>query len=408
MEKTKTRVLRAHKRDFAKNAGFSDIALRVRSRFFGGVGMLVALRFLFGAKYRAKLDCLKTGIRGVLARKPVEIFSAMEKCPAGNARRGPRRNETVYFPKQLWERPRRVAQRALFGLVFIIFFGVGPLAVNAQRYVEISGEIELLSYAKKTDANGAPIETRRKYPFTCITGTNEWRIDDEFVLNAREAWYSDGTNVYSSVHATKDIPEFPKVSTPGPIVTPMKVSDPVQYIRIRPSPGGHPLGDLGVNIPWLVYCSGSYLKKKGRVVPLPAVDLYGQIDGFAYTDKTQTFDDEFGLPQKVDLLTSEAQFRKSLDDERQIPNDRLERARQMTTIPFGDGNLKFRYTVEESTNFSGWTFPTKFNYTRFERHGGEWKPFVSGNGRLISIREGTKPTNVFVAGRPERIHDLRR
>lgn len=291
---------------------------------------------------------------------------------------------------------------------FVIFFGVGSLAANAQRYVEISGEIELISFANKKDDNGAPIDTRRKYPFTCITGTNEWRIDDEFSLNAKHAWYFDGTNVYRSVHATKDIPDFPKVSTPGPLVMPMKVSDPTLYIRIRSSPGGHPLGDLGVNIPWLAYCSGSYLKIKGRVVPLPAVDLYGQIDGFAYTDKTETFDDEFGLPRKLDLLTSEAQFRKSLDDERQIQDERLERVKQMTSYPFGDGNLKFRYVVEESTNFSGWTFPTKFNYTRFERRRGEWTPFVSGNGRLISIREGTKPTNVFVSGRPQRINDMRR
>jgi len=85
-------------------------------------------------------------------------------------------------------------------------------------------------------------------------------------------------------------------------------------INIWPSRDGHPLGDVSVNIPWLAFCSGTYLKREGRLVPLPAAILHHTRDRFAYTDKTETFEDTFGLPRTVDLFTSKSLYQASNDD----------------------------------------------------------------------------------------------
>jgi hypothetical protein len=72
-------------------------------------------------------------------------------------------------------------------------------------------------------------------------------------------------------------------------------------IRVWPSQDGHPLGDYGENLPWLAFCSGNYLKREGRLIPLPCAILRHTRDRFAYTDKTITFKDEPRLPKTVAL-----------------------------------------------------------------------------------------------------------
>ena len=55
---------------------------------------------------------------------------------------------------------------------------------------------------------------------------------------------------------------------------------------------------------WLAFCSGEYLKRLRRLIPLPVDMLRHTRDRYGYTDQTVTFADDNGLPQKVELFTS--------------------------------------------------------------------------------------------------------
>ena len=276
---------------------------------------------------------------------------------------------------------------------------------NARRYVEINAEIELLSYGG-TNADGtAGGVNRRSYPFRCVVGTNEWRIDDEFPINGKDARYYDGTNVYSSPQVTR-LATNPLIPFARPSMEVMKSN---HFVTITPSPGGYPLGDLGVNIEWLAFCSGTYLRREGRVVPLPTMPFPAEPNVFGSLDQVQTFDDSLGLPQKVDLFTSQERYTNGLLDERLPFRDRELQAR-ISALPSTtpDGLLKFRYMVREATNFGGWNFPLEFEYTAYQQYnGGAGRKFVGGVGKLTSIRETTKPGNVFAPEMRQTIFDNR-
>jgi hypothetical protein len=246
---------------------------------------------------------------------------------------------------------------------------------------------------------------------TCTVGTNEWRIENEYPSNGKDKWYYDGTNVYHSLE-TKNGPGPKNVSSPS---TKAANSNPAAgvTITIAPSPGGHPLGNLGANIPWLAFCSGSYLKREGRVLPLPVVDVPGTTDSFAFADKTEIFDDPFGLPKLVELLTSRARYKLSLYDERLYRHPQVMQARLHPESKLDDGVLRFRYAVGASTNFNGWNFPVEFSYLdyrfkKFQADGkSEWELAAAGNGRVNSIHWAGKPDNVFVPGAKQTIIDAR-
>lgn len=280
---------------------------------------------------------------------------------------------------------------------------LGWIPLWAQRYVEVSAEIDLISYVRK-DANGAP--TRRTYSLTCITGTNEWRIETGFIPNAEECSYYDGTNVYRRIQVTGASTRTNSGLTKASSLKPFEKVNPT--IWITPSRGGHPLGDLGVNIPWLAFCSGSFLKQAGRVVPLPTVEIRLSPEAFAYADKVNVFEDEFGLPSSLELLTSRELFAKSIADERLDRNVSNQRAKTAPASSVADGFLKFRYTVDESTNFLGWNFPTKFHYETYQADQLQSRiPLAAGSGRLIGIRESRSPKNVLLPEGIQTVVDYR-
>jgi hypothetical protein len=144
-----------------------------------------------------------------------------------------------------------------------------------------------------------------------------------------------------------------------------------------------------VNLPWLAFCSGTYLKREGRMIALPCVDLRHCPDRFAYTDVTTTFDDALGLPRSVDLFTSKSRFlaaKKAWDGEHSF-GDRYSEANRKTAANLQEGLLVFHYAVLESTNVLGRNFPTKFEFFQTGRpyeQMGDW--FCQGIGRVKSIR----------------------
>jgi hypothetical protein len=263
-----------------------------------------------------------------------------------------------------------------------LFEGVPVSAAAADdRYVEIEAEIELITFVSTNNLHIA-FEKRRNYSFKCVTGKNTWFIENDFIIVGNEVWGFDGANVHRKVELieTDTLTNQPTKS--------LGLEKALTNITtsIRPSPGGHPLGNLGVNIPWLVFCSGSFLKQTERIVPLPTTDISGAVDAFVYADKTEIFDDEFGLPRSIDLFTSRALYEKTVRDGR-VPQKAPAEA------------LKFHYEVVEFTNFSGWTLPLKFAYTSYtEGADGKWRPIVGGAGAVTTIREGSRP--VFPAAAP--------
>jgi hypothetical protein len=188
-----------------------------------------------------------------------------------------------------------------------------------------------------------------------------------------EQWLFDSTNVWC------------RTQTPN-------LKDPKVMNEQWKSRDGHPMGHFGVNIPWLAFCSGTYLRREGRIIPLPCAILRHCPDRFAYTDITSTFDDELGLPKSIDLFSSKPLFLKSHTDwdKEHSFGDRYKEWKEKTALKIQDGILVFHYAVLESTNMLGWTFPTKFEFFQTGRQyeqDGNW--FCQGTGRVKSIAAST-------------------
>ena len=266
--------------------------------------------------------------------------------------------------------------------------------VDNRRYVEVLASIALTTYDSAGTNTEPRVAAQKTFPVKCIVGTHEWRIEADFSLNSHTSWFYDGTNVYSSPHITKDLSQSRTNRHNRFVGLPFAEAQQIHAVTIRPSVGGCPLDIPGVNLPWLMFCSGPYLQRRGRVVPLPCVFQFTG-DTFAHTDKTETFRDQLGLPRTMYLFTSRAQYLKSLEDPRLVKSEHLiwEKANPRNVR---DGNLVFDYMVHATTNVSTWTFPKECSFT--QRHlddSGKWKPFVTGKGTLLSIRMAAKPENVF-------------
>lgn len=256
---------------------------------------------------------------------------------------------------------------------WVTALGLGFLASQNQaaQFLEISAEIESFGY-RLHDTNNIAEARPKITSVLCVTGTNQWYIENDFAQ--RQQWRFDGTNVCCRTQVTEStVPEFTN--------------------RVWPSSDGHPLGHFGVNLPWLAFCSGAYLKREGRLVPLPAAVLRHCPDRYAYTDVTTRFPDEFGLPRTLDLFSSRALFLKShtdWDKEHSFGN-RYTEWNEKTAPKLQEGVLIFHYAVLESTNVLGRNFPLRFEFFQIGRPfelRGNW--FCQGTGRVKSIRPTTE------------------
>jgi hypothetical protein len=297
--------------------------------------------------------------------------------------------------RRLVESSRRF-YRAFFAVLFVLLNFVA--ASHAQQYVEISATIDLYHLELQGTNNPPEIEHDSPVSFVVIVGTNEWRVDNDFSQNAEVKWLFDGTNVFRSDHMTKQSSLSTRETANRIGLTPVPFEEEKTNLSIQifVTPYGHPLGNVGVNVPWLAFCSGTYLKYPGRIIPPPVSLLQHSFDAFAYSDKTETFDDEFGLPRKIDLFTSKSLFRTSATNRYLNVNPKY--AAKISLPNYPDGLLKFHYEVTESTNFQGWHFPTKFEYFQDEYfENGAWTTRYGGVGRLIAIRRADKPGSLFDA-----------
>lgn len=189
-------------------------------------------------------------------------------------------------------------------------------AIGAEPYVEVVAEIESTTYQKSEQPHDSPvIQSQRRFSVACIVGKGEWRIDNDFLVGGEERWYFDGTNVYHSIRRTS--PEDAAMLTNrrkfGIPPVPFAQASTNVTIYVENGLHGHPLGNIGVNIPWLAFCSAEYLQRPGRLVPIPIADLRHAADGLAYRDQTVCFDGTVSLPESVSLFTSLKMFHVSIN-----------------------------------------------------------------------------------------------
>src|SRR5438552_432576 len=129
-----------------------------------------------------------------------------------------------------------------------VCLGFLPIQNHAAQYVEISVEIETFGY-RLTDTNSIARAKQQTVHVICITGPNEWYIEHDF--SQRAAWKFDGTNVCCRLLSESENSQ----------------RGPEGRKQVWKSRDGHPLGDFGANLPWLAFCSGTYLKREGRIIP---------------------------------------------------------------------------------------------------------------------------------------------
>jgi len=275
---------------------------------------------------------------------------------------------------------------------------------QANRYVEITAEIETTTYRLAESTNAVAGE-RRVYTVVCTFGTNEWRVDNNFPLGGEEKWYYDGTNIYNGLRITQAATNqlHDKLAAQAASL-PFDKAKSNWTVYVSQTPHGHPLGNAGVNIPWLAFCSGTFLKQTDRIIPLPVATLRITPEGFGYVDKTEILPDELGLPQRVDLYTSDARMAAAVKSYNQDYGQQVERK----TSLIADGSGKFHYEVTQSTNFGGWIIPVTFEFVQNQfLASGDSLPRYSGVGEVKAIREVSKPEGIFLPDMQQTVVDYR-
>ncbi len=252
-----------------------------------------------------------------------------------------------------------------------------------QRFVTITAEFEQFEFPSGDIKHPANL-TNLAFSAVCTTGTNEWRIDLSFGQGEKQELCFDGTNVYYN-----NI--FPSGNS--------RVT-----ISSRPSYIGCPLGMTMHNMPWLAFCSGNYLKRERRLIPMPVpkmVFVKTSPDSLAYSDRTLAFPDDLGLPQTVDMFASDSLFSASVTNGvfQGTPDVELwKRGSTGFKWDFPDGALGFHYAATMSTNFLGWNIPVAFEWFRNDFEHGALVPRMGGKGRVTSIIASRKPASVIEPG----------
>lgn len=285
---------------------------------------------------------------------------------------------------------------------------LAPARLQASQYVEVTADFDLLSYKPANLSEGTSPHIEH-VTFKCIAGTNDWRVDVLRPSGAMDLWWFDGTTLYENMLVPKQSVQPIGVPPHGgnavrdaateaaETMSKTNFQDLGSGVHLWQSVDGCPLGGYCVNIPWLTFCSGPYLKRKARVVPLPVMDLRHAPDGFAYADKTSCFPDELGLPKSIELYASDSLFKASVNSEVfQGKHDvnLWKRGSMGFKWDFPDGMLRFRYSVLESTNLLGWNIPVRFQWDLNVPKTRKQVPLVIGKAH--AVRPCGPPTSVIL------------
>ncbi len=272
--------------------------------------------------------------------------------------------------------------RGCGSLVTALCFVLASISAFAQTNLAIVVALDTITY-KRSVTNNVEKEVHDYKSIVCTTGDNTWKMDATFT-NASISWFYDGKILYCSRKS--------QVRAAG---SNTKEHD---TIIVYETDNGYPSAEPWINIPWLAFCSGQYLRVDGRRVPSVCLEGRHEPDTLAYNDKTQTFTDGFGLPSSVDLFSARHLLAKSVERKDFLGKHDLalwERGAMGFKYPQLDGTHIFHYEVTQSTNMEGNTIPIIFQWVCYSSL--ESNAIVSsrGTGRVVSIHPCDKPTAVF-------------
>ena len=247
---------------------------------------------------------------------------------------------------------------------------------SSAQFVEVAADLTTTGWRNST--NGVTAERHWHYSARCVISTGSWLVHDRAVRNAENDWWFTGSNIVWRTLTTKepysqdlhDVRDWvsQKVAGGAPQVKGVRLPHRGdEWVEILPSSDGRPPNTMAV-LPWLAFCSGSFLTNAGRQIPMPFTSTFRD----EVIDKTVTFAEPCGLPRRVE-------FRRS------------------------NGHLLARYEVLQSTNFSGRTFPTEFAVTAYDRETSRVTARIMGNvtamKRLDHLDVPTQMKKAFDAAR---------
>lgn len=304
---------------------------------------------------------------------------------------------------------RNVAVRSgpRWGLLFRSALAAAAMALlisaHASPYLEIRLSVVQTNFGRITlDAhttNAVSSTLVNQWTARCMVGRGNWLIEDTYVPGILNTYFFDGTNVLQTSEITRivELPEELKRLRP-PRLGSDSAHGPSQsdWIFLTISPEEVPLDNLGSQLSWLALCSGQYLRKPGRLLPLPTALTRAYAGAFGFKDNTDTFSDELGLPRSVGMLASAKLSAMAVKHESLFRTGRSSAAIRNSISPhanFPEGFLKASYRVLTHTNFGGWIIPTSFTYEDFApAAGGGATPILIAAGAVDSIKGSIEPT----------------
>jgi RNA polymerase sigma factor (sigma-70 family) len=284
-----------------------------------------------------------------------------------------------------------------------------PASPQPEEYVQVSADFDL-EYFTRGSTNEPAGPNHFFFSVLCTAGRQKWQVYCRNLNGTEMLCFADGTNFFEGLHPVEPTPKEAEERISkhfGLAIVPFKEAASNASVRVFPSPDGAPVGNVWVNLPWLVFCSGQYLKRPGRVIPVPTTFIPHTPDAFAYADKSEVFDDGFGLPKTVHLYASEAQFEKSVKRASFLGNPDVDLWRR--AFPwFKDGVEAFNYTVLESTNFAGRELPLRFEFSQpVPSTDGSSTVRAKGSGRITDLRVSEAPESPFATTLSRTVVDYR-
>jgi hypothetical protein len=243
------------------------------------------------------------------------------------------------------------------------------LLLSIQRgeaqFVELTAEIHAVRWVYQ-GTNNPPAIATKNWTIRCVVGTNTWLIEEDFPP-AKDAWCFTGSNVMTHSVLTgypSERKELFERSFSEMVVDRgcTKVVNSQTEIPFPPPAllAGTSFDVAALHIPWLAFCSGSYLKREDCQVPLPSMDYWSY--PIIHSDKFTVFEDVLGLPRVADFYA-------------------------------GDGQPVCRYRALEPTNVLGWSFPLRFELAQYRNEFGQgpWELSLTASGKVIAIGVGSQP-----------------
>jgi hypothetical protein len=198
------------------------------------------------------------------------------------------------------------------------------------QVVHLTAEIETASW--NSEEPGVHIKT---WTTQCMVATNAWLITGGPFGSLQ---WASGTNSLGRAERTLE-------SADGNPARPPRTMDALSV------PG---------NISWLAFCSGPFLKRTGKGLPLPSGFWKEYLPASWQTsEKITVFEDELGLPERIVLY----------DKSQPV--------------------LQYRATL--TTNALGWTFPLEFYLAQYiPARSNAWDLELTAKGRIVAISEGAE------------------